>query len=194
MAPFLPGDSLLFAAGTFAALGSLNFPLLIAIFLSSAILGDAVNYAVGSRLGKTIADRGIVRKEHLIKTEKFYAKYGGKAIVMARFLPILRTFAPFVAGVGNMSYSKFLLYNVVGAVIWVLGFVSAGYFFGSLPFVQKNFTLVVLAIIVLSCAPVIYEIARGGLTVDDDDEPPAAVKAQEVGSASAKFNGPAANA
>lgn len=158
LTPFLPGDSLLFAAGAFAGMGRLDLGILAAVFIVSAILGDAVNYAVGARLGAWAISKGMVKKEYVDKTEAFYDKYGGKTVVLARFVPIVRTFAPFVAGVGSMPYSKFALYNVLGAVVWTVLFVGAGFFFGNLPFVQKNFTLVVLAIVVVSVVPIILEV------------------------------------
>jgi len=156
--PFLPGDSLLFAAGAFAGMGKLDLATLMVVFLVSAILGDAVNYAVGNRLGTWAVDRGLVKREYIDKTEKFYTKYGGKTVVLARFIPIVRTFAPFVAGVGSMPYKQFAMYNVGGAILWTVLFVGAGFFFGNLPFVQKNFTLVVLAIVAVSVVPVIIEL------------------------------------
>ncbi|GAX81608.1 hypothetical protein CEUSTIGMA_g9036.t1 [Chlamydomonas eustigma] len=158
LTPFLPGDSLLFAAGAFAGMGQLQVGTLMVVFITAAILGDAVNYAIGSNLGRWAIDKGFIKQEYITKTEKFYAKYGGKTVVLARFVPIIRTFAPFVAGVGSMVYSKFALYNVLGALVWAVLFVVGGFFFGNLPFVQKNFTAVVLGIVVVSVVPVILEI------------------------------------
>lgn len=158
LTPFLPGDSLLFAAGAFSGMGKLSAPILMAVFIVSAILGDAVNYAIGNKLGAVAISKGWIKKEYVEKTEKFYSKYGGKTVVLARFVPIIRTFAPFVAGVGSMKYSQFALYNVAGAVIWTVMFVGAGYFFGNLPFVQKNFTAVVLGIVAVSVVPVVWEV------------------------------------
>lgn len=161
--PFLPGDSLLFAAGALAALGSLHLWATIIILLAAAIIGDSVNYWIGSLLGQKIVDNKkitFINQEHIDKTEAFFKKHGGKAIIMARFVPIIRTFAPFVAGVGKMHYETFILYNVVGAVIWVLGFVFAGYFFGNIPAVKEHFTLVIFAILALSVAPVVIEYIR----------------------------------
>ncbi len=157
--PFLPGDSLLFAAGTFAALGSLNPLLLIVTLIVAAILGDTVNYWIGHRIGPRAFSGQLrfLKKEHLDRTAAFYEKHGGKTIILARFVPIVRTFAPFVAGVGTMNYARFLAYNVVGGVVWVTLFVVAGYFFGNIPAVRKNFTLVILAIIVLSVLPIVVE-------------------------------------
>lgn len=161
--PFLPGDSLLFALGAFAARGSLNLALLLILLPIAAILGDMVNYWCGVWLGPKIF-RGdkfrFLRKDHLDRTHAFYEKYGAKTIVLARFVPIVRTFAPFVAGMGRMSYGKFSLYNVLGALLWVGLFVPAGYFFADHPLVRKNFTLVMLAIIVISVLPAVFEILR----------------------------------
>ena len=161
--PILPGDSLLFAAGAFAARGSLDLSILILLLLIAAILGDAVNYHIGRMIGPKVfekKDSKIFRQEYLEKTQKFYERYGGKTIVIARFVPIIRTFAPFLAGVGQMGYAKFALYNITGAVIWILSLTLAGYFFSELPFVKNNFSLVVLAIIVLSILPAVVEFVR----------------------------------
>jgi membrane-associated protein len=160
--PFLPGDSLLFAAGTFAALGSLDPVLLILLLSAAAILGDTVNYWIGAYIGQRAFSGELrwLRKEHLDRTHAFYEKHGGKTIILARFIPIIRTFAPFVAGVGTMTYSRFLVYNVVGGVVWVTLFVLAGYYFGNLPAVRQNFTYVILAIIVLSVMPIVLEFVK----------------------------------
>jgi membrane-associated protein len=160
--PFLPGDSLLFAAGTFAALGSLDPGLLILLLTAAAILGDTVNYWVGAYIGPRAFTGDIrwLKREYLERTHAFYEKHGGKTIILARFIPIIRTFAPFVAGVGAMTYSRFLLYNVVGGVVWVTLFVLAGYYFGNLPMVRQNFTYVILAIIVLSVMPIVLEYLK----------------------------------
>jgi membrane-associated protein len=160
--PFLPGDSLLFAAGTFAALGSLDLWLLVVLLIGAAILGDTVNYWVGAWIGPRAFSGNVrfLRKDYLDRTHAFYEKHGGKTIILARFVPIIRTFAPFVAGVGAMSYPKFITYNVVGAVLWVGLFVPAGYFFGNIPTVRENFTLVILAIIALSVLPIALEAIR----------------------------------
>ena len=163
--PFLPGDSLLFAAGTFAspALGSsLNIFLLWALLCAAAILGDTVNYWIGHFVGPK-AFSGEVRfmkKEYLDRTHEFYEKHGGKTIIIARFIPIIRTFAPFVAGIGAMSYGRFITYNVVGGVVWVTIFTFGGYYFGNLPFVKENFSLVVIAIIFISVVPMIFEFIK----------------------------------
>jgi membrane-associated protein len=160
--PFLPGDSLLFAAGTFAALGSLDPGLLVLLLSIAAILGDTVNYWIGSYIGPRAFTGEIrwLKKEYLERTHAFYEKHGGKTIILARFIPIIRTFAPFVAGVGAMTYSRFLVYNVVGGIVWVTLFVLAGYFFGNLPAVRQNFSYVILAIIALSVMPIVVEFLR----------------------------------
>ncbi len=160
--PFLPGDSLLFAAGSFAGLGSLNPHILFVLISTAAILGDTVNYWIGNRLGPKVfhSESKFFKKEYLDRTHKFYEKYGGKTIILARFVPIIRTFAPFVAGIGSMSYGKFIVYNVVGGVLWVAIFVYSGYFFGTLPFVKNNFSLVVIAIIIISVIPIFTEYIR----------------------------------
>ena len=160
--PFLPGDSLLFAAGAFAASGSLSIWVLIAVLFIAAVLGDTVNYWVGHFLGHRLlnAKRRLIKPEHLAYTHEFYEKYGGKTIIIARFVPIVRTIAPFVAGLGTMSYGRFMSYNVIGGAVWVLICTLAGYLFGNLPFVQKNFSLVVLMIIFLSLLPAVWEVWR----------------------------------
>lgn len=161
--PLLPGDSLLFAAGSFAALGSFSLVPLMLLLMAAAILGDTVNYWIGARIGER-AFSGKVRflkQAHLIRTQEFYQRHGGKTILLARFVPIVRTFAPFVAGVGRMNYPRFLAYNVGGAVLWVTLFTLAGYFFGNIPAVKANFTLVIFAIIGLSVLPIIVEMIRG---------------------------------
>ncbi len=155
--PFLPGDSLLFAAGTFAALGSLNVWYLAGLLMVAAVLGDAVNYSIGHYLGERAYSIKWIKKEHLDKTHAFFEKHGGKAIFLARFVPIVRTFAPFVAGIGRMSYAYFATYNVVGGITWVTTFTLLGYFFGNIPFVRKNFELVIIAIILISVLPMFFE-------------------------------------
>ncbi len=157
--PFLPGDSLLFAAGTFSALGSLNAVLLFIILTSAAILGDTVNYSIGRFVSPRILETGNIRfikKEHLDRTHEFFERYGGKTIIIARFIPIVRTFAPFVAGIASMTYWRFALYNITGAVIWVASFLLAGYFFGNIPAVKNNFSVVIFAIIFVSILPGIF--------------------------------------
>jgi membrane-associated protein len=161
--PLLPGDSLLFAAGTFAALGSFSLVPLILLLAAAAILGDTVNYWIGARVGERAFSGNVrfLKQKHLRRTQEFYERHGGKTIVLARFIPIVRTFAPFVAGVGGMHYPRFLLYNVTGGIVWVLLFTLAGYFFGNIPAVRSNFTLVILAIIALSVLPMVVELIRG---------------------------------
>jgi membrane-associated protein len=161
--PFLPGDSLLFAAGSFAGLGALSLWPLFFVCCAAAILGDTVNYAIGAYLGPKVfhyPKSRFFNPDHLKKTHAFYEKYGGKTIIIARFIPIIRTFAPFVAGVGKMTYPRFLSYNVIGALLWVSVCVFAGYFFGNLAFVKKNFSLVILAIVVISILPAVVEYLR----------------------------------
>lgn len=158
--PFLPGDSLLFAAGTIASLGSLNIGVLLLLLAFAAIAGDTVNYWIGHFFGKKIVDNPritFINQEHIDKTQAFYKKYGGKTIILARFVPIIRTFAPFVAGVGTMDYDTFVAYNVIGGVLWVGVFTLLGYFFGTIPFIQENFHYAVLVIITLSLVPMMYE-------------------------------------
>ncbi len=161
--PFLPGDSLLFAAGTFAALGSFDLVVLLLLLILAAIAGDSANYWIGARIGER-AFSGRVRflkQEHLERTRAFYQRHGGKTIILARFIPIIRTFAPFVAGVGGMHYPRFLAYNIAGGALWVSAFVLGGYFFGNIPAVRSNFTLVILVIIALSVVPIMMELVRG---------------------------------
>jgi membrane-associated protein len=161
--PLLPGDSLLFAAGTFAALGALDLWPLVALLAVAAILGDTANYAIGHYLGPKVFHFPKSRwfnPDHLKKTHDFYERYGAKTIVIARFVPIVRTFAPFVAGIGSMSYGKFIGYNVLGGLLWVLVCVLGGFYFGNLPFVKKNFSLVILAIVVVSVMPGVIEYLR----------------------------------
>ena len=155
--PFLPGDSLLFAAGTFAALGSLNVWFMIGLLIVAAVVGDAVNYTIGHYLGERAYNIKWIKKEHLDKTHAFFEKHGGKAIFLARFVPIVRTFAPFVAGIGKMSYGYFATYNIVGGITWVTVFSLLGYFFGNIPFVKKNFELVIIVIIFISVLPMFFE-------------------------------------
>jgi len=160
--PFLPGDSLLFAAGALAALGSLDIWFLMLLLFIAAVLGDAVNYHIGKSMGPKVLSGKyrFLKKEYLDKTQAFYDKYGVKTIIIARFVPIVRTFAPFMAGVGNMNYGRFVTYNIVGALMWVLICCLAGFFFGNIPIVKKNFGLVVLGIIFVSVLPVAIEILR----------------------------------
>jgi len=161
--PILPGDSLLFAAGAFAATGALDLKWVLILLTVAAVLGDAVNYMIGHVMGPKVfsqPDSRVFKKEYLDRTHQFYEKYGGKTIIIARFVPIVRTFAPFVAGVGNMTYAKFAGYNVIGGLLWVSVCVLAGYAFGNIPVVKENFTLVILGIIFVSILPGIIEYLR----------------------------------
>lgn len=169
--PFLPGDSLLFAAGMLAALNpeGLNVWIVIALLLVAAILGDACNYAIGKYFGMKVLKikvfgKNFVKQEHIDKTNEFYEKYGASTIIVARFMPIVRTLAPFVGGVGRMSYPKFLTYNIVGAIVWVVGITLAGYFLGEIPIIKNNFSKVVLIIIVLSVLPLVYAFIKNKLS------------------------------
>src|SRR5215216_2206734 len=155
--PFLPGDSLLFAAGTFAALDSLNIWLLLGLTMIAAIGGDTVNYWIGHYMGDRAYNVKWIKKGYLDRTHSFFEKHGGKTIFLARFVPIVRTFAPFVAGMGRMSYGYFFSYNVFGGIVWVLLFTLLGYFFGNIPFVKQNFELVIIAIILISIVPAVWE-------------------------------------
>jgi len=160
--PFLPGDSLLFAAGAFAAIGQLNIVWLILLLFLAAVLGDTVNYWIGHYIGDRVFESSsrFIKKEYLDRTQKFYEKHGGKTIFLARFIPIIRTFAPFVAGIGTMHYGRFLMFNVTGGFIWVISFSLFGYYLGNLPFFRNNFSLIVIIIILISAVPIAYEIIR----------------------------------
>ena len=161
--PCLPGDSFLFAAGAVAALGGMNVHIAAALLLAAAVIGDAVNFAIGKYFGEKLfakPDSRVFKREYLDKTHAFYEKYGGKTIILARFVPIVRTFAPFVAGMGNMHYGRFIRYNIIGALMWVGLLTYAGYFFGELPVVKNNFGLVAIGIIVVSVLPMAVEIAK----------------------------------
>jgi membrane-associated protein len=161
--PILPGDSLLFAAGAFAAIGALEVMWLFVLLTIAAIGGDTLNYWIGKYMGPKIFHKEKVRflnREYLDRTHQFYEKHGGKTIIIARFMPIIRTFAPFVAGIGRMTYLHFITYNVVGGIVWIASFIFGGYFFGNIPLVKRNFTLVILAIIFLSILPGIIEFLR----------------------------------
>ncbi|MFZ5558455.1 MAG: DedA family protein [Pseudomonadota bacterium] len=161
--PFLPGDSLLFVAGTIAAAGAMDVHFLAALLIVAAILGDTVNYWIGKHVGMrlfTDPNARFLKREYLDLTHRFYERHGGKTIIIARFVPIVRTFAPFVAGLGTMTYRRFLAYNVIGAVVWVVSLAYAGYFFGNLPWVKANLTLVIIGIILLSISPGVVEYAR----------------------------------
>ena len=164
--PFLPGDSLLFAAGGIAAIGGMNIHVMVLLLLAAAILGDAANFMIGKYFGQKLfanPDSKIFRRSYLEKTHTFYEKHGGKTIIIARFVPIVRTFAPFVAGMGDMHYGTFIRYNIIGAVLWVLLFSYAGYFFANIPVVKNNLGLVMAAIIVISILPAVVEVVRAKL-------------------------------
>ena len=159
--PFLPGDSLIFVGAAFAAIGSLNVWILYVVILFAAFLGDTVNYEIGKKIGAKIEEKEnpkLIKKEYLERTHNFFEKHGGKSIVLARFVPIVRTFAPFVAGSGKMNYFNFLKYNLLGSVLWVSLCVGAGYFFGNIEFVKNNFSLVILAIVFVSVMPLAISI------------------------------------
>ncbi len=158
--PILPGDSLLFAVGALAGRGALQLDILLGLLIVAAILGDAVNYHIGAYIGPKAFEMNsrIFKKKYLERTQQFYEKYGGKTIIIARFVPIVRTFAPFLAGVGAMGYGRFIVYNAVGAVVWIVSLLLAGYYFSDLPIVRDNFSLVVLAIIILSILPAVFEL------------------------------------
>lgn len=161
--PFLPGDSLLFAAGAFAALGALNVVVLLVILSIAAILGDTVNYWIGHFFGMKIIQSPkvpFIKEEHIHQTQEFYEKHGGKTIILARFVPIVRTFAPFVAGVGKMDYGRFISFNVIGGIIWIVLFTLAGFFFGNIPAVKENFEFVIFGIIAVSLVPLILETLK----------------------------------
>ena len=161
--PFLPGDSLLFVAGAIAGAGSMNVHLLVVLLLAAAVLGDSLNYAIGHYIGPKVFrfdDSWFFKKAYVERTHRFFERHGGKTIVLARFVPIIRTYAPFVAGIGAMDYRRFLLFNVAGALLWVASLTYAGYFFGNLPAVKNNLSLVILGIIVLSISPGIVELLR----------------------------------
>ncbi len=169
--PLLPGDSLLFAAGSMAATGALHLHTLFILLTIAAILGDTLNYWIGWYIGPKVFHEDKARffkKEHLLRTQKFYEKHGGKTIILARFIPIIRTFAPFVAGIGKMNYGKFLLYNVTGGIAWIMLFIYGGYFFGNLHFVKQNFSLVILAIIIISVIPAVIEFFRARAEVTEN--------------------------
>jgi len=172
--PFLPGDSLLFVLGAFAAQGALHPLLLAGILILAAVAGDSVNYAFGKYLGARMLQAKrihLFKKEHLDKAHNFYKKYGAKTIILARFIPLIRTFAPFVAGIARMDYGKFFLYNVAGGILWVVLLVFSGYFFGNVPIVKENFSLVVLLIIIISILPAVFEFLKARLRAKKSPEP-----------------------
>lgn len=161
--PFLPGDSMLFAAGAIAAVGDMNIFMLIGLLIVAAVLGDFVNFEIGKHFGQKLfsnSDSKIFKQSYLQKTHDYYEKYGGRTIIIARFIPIVRTFAPFVGGMGKMNYAQFARYNIIGAILWVVSFTTLGYFFGQLPFVKQHFSWIMIAIIVLSVVPMVIEIIR----------------------------------
>lgn len=161
--PFLPGDSLVFAAGAFAAKGDMKLTILFIVLCIAAVLGDTVNYEIGHYIGPKIFKQDNIKflnKEHLERTHKFYQKYGGKTIIFARFIPIIRTFAPFVAGIGEMGYREFISYNIIGGISWICLFLFGGYLFGNIPVVKNNFTTVIYAIVVISVLPAAIEYVR----------------------------------
>jgi membrane-associated protein len=161
--PFLPGDSLLFVAGAIAAAGEMNVHALVVLLIVAAILGDSLNYAIGRYLGPRVfrfEDTRFFKRAYIDRTHAFFERHGGKTIIIARFIPIIRTYAPFVAGIGAMAYGRFLVFNVTGAILWVLSLTYAGYFFGNLPLVKNNLTLVILGIIFLSILPGVFEFLR----------------------------------
>lgn len=171
--PFLPGDSLLFTAGAFAAIGAFDIKLLLLLIIIAAVLGDSANYAIGESIGQKIYEREhikFIKKEHLLKTRIFYEKYGAITIIIARFVPIIRTFAPFVAGIGEMRYAKFISYNIIGGVIWGTLLILAGYYLGNLPAVRNNFTFVIAGIIVISVAPAVFGPLRKKLKGHNNGE------------------------
>jgi membrane-associated protein len=176
--PYLPGDSLLFVAGALAGTGYLNIELLILTLVLAAVLGDTVNYWIGHSIGMKVLEKkySLIRRDHLVKTEEFFTRYGGLTIVIARFIPFIRTFAPFLAGVGKMRYRWFLSYNVIGAALWICAFIGAGFFFGSIPIVQENFNYIIYAIILLSLFAVVsivigvFRTVQTGAAVEPDTE------------------------
>jgi membrane-associated protein len=158
--PFLPGDSLLFAAGAFAAAGSMEISVLFLLLFAAAVLGDSTNYWIGRTLGQKVTAMNVIKPEHLDKTHAYFEKYGGKTLIIARFAPFLRTFAPFVAGVGHMTYRRFLFFSVTGGFLWISLFTFGGYFFGNLPIVKENFKLIILGVIAVSLLPAAIELLR----------------------------------
>ena len=161
--PFLPGDSLLFAVGSLAAINALDYPSVVALLIGAAILGDNTNYWIGNYVGPKVFHQEqsrFLNKEYLFRTHRFYERHGGKTVIIARFLPIIRTFSPFVAGIGTMRYRRFLLFDTIGGVTWVCVFVTAGYFFGSAPIVKNNFSLVIIALVLIPGIPSVVEVIR----------------------------------
>ncbi|WP_437177724.1 DedA family protein [Clostridium bornimense] len=160
--PFLPGDSIIFACGALAAISGMNIVVLIIVFLAAAILGDGANYLIGKKLGEKLVNSNnrFIKKSYIDKAQSFYEKYGSKAIVLARFVPIVRTFAPFVAGIGKMCYKKFGVFNIIGGTVWVSLFLTLGFFFGNIPVIKNNFSLVTVGIILISLLPVLVEVIK----------------------------------
>lgn len=172
--PFLPGDSLLFAAGALSSsTGALDIFVLYVVFCLAAVIGDSVNYAIGKRLGEKAFEinNRLIKKEYLEKAHKFYEKHGGKAIILSRFVPIVRTFAPFIAGIGEMDYKKFLSYNIIGGIGWVTLFLLSGFLFGNVPFVKNNFEIVIVVIVLISVVPMVYEYIKHKKAVKLNKEP-----------------------
>ena len=168
--PFLPGDSLIFVTGVFAASNLIDVFLLFIVLTGAAILGDTLNYWIGKYFGREVARRGWISWEKIEKTEQFYEKHGGKTIILARFIPIVRTIAPFIAGIGRMEYYKFLFYNVIGAISWVVIFLTAGYYFGTIDFVQQNLTFATLIVIIISLIPVVIEFIKTNIAHKKETE------------------------
>lgn len=160
--PFLPGDSIIFACGALAAISGMNIVVLIIVFLTAAILGDGANYLIGKKLGEKLVNSNnrFIKKSYIDKAQSFYEKYGSKAIVLARFVPIVRTFAPFVAGIGKMCYKKFGVFNIIGGTVWISLFLALGFFFGNIPVIKNNFSLVTVGIILISLLPVLVEVIK----------------------------------
>ena len=160
--PFLPGDSIIFACGALAAISGMNIVVLIIVFLAAAILGDGANYLIGKKLGEKLVNSNnrFIKKSYIDKAQSFYEKYGSKAIVLARFVPIVRTFAPFVAGIGKMCYKKFGVFNIIGGTVWISLFLALGFFFGNIPVIKNNFSLVTVGIILISLLPVLVEVIK----------------------------------
>jgi membrane-associated protein len=160
LTPFFPGDSLIFAIGAISATKAINVLILFIVLCSAAILGDTANYFIGKFIGKRILDKKLIKREYITRTDKFYEKYGGKTIIFARFIPIVRTIAPFTAGIGKMEYSKFLFYNIIGGISWVTIFLFSGYYFGNIPLIKTNLSIFLILIIILSILPGIIEYIK----------------------------------